>query len=121
MDGSKIDNKPSVPIPIPNDPTTIGVSVAMDALKQALSAGVEIARNREIGQTQRAAILAEKEVRIAQISGEIQRGMANDRQKHEQKMELIAIIKDLLVPNANTLTPEITSTAQMLLQILKDW
>ena len=109
MDGSKIDNKPSVPIPIPNDPTTIGVSVAMDAL------------NREIGQTQRAAILAEKEVRIAQISGEIQRGMANDRQKHEQKMELIAIIKDLLVPNANTLTPEITSTAQMLLQTLKDW
>lgn len=114
-----VDNP--VPVPIPGDPTTVAVSAAVDVLKQALNAGVEIARNREIGQTQRAAILAEKEVRIAQISGEIQRGMAGDRQKHDQKMELIGIIKDLLVPNANTLTPEITAAAQMLLQSLKDW
>lgn len=111
----------SVPVPVPSDPTAIGVSVALDAFKQALNAGVEIARNREIGQTQRAAILAEKEVRIAQISGEIQRGMANDRLKHEQRMELIGIVKDLLVSNASTLTPEITAAAQMLLKTLREY
>lgn len=111
----------SISTPIPKDPTTVGVTVALETLKQALDAGVEIARNREIGQTQRAAILAEKEVRIAQISGEIQRGMANDRLRHEQKMELIGVIKELLVPNANSLTPEITSAAQMLLQELGRW
>ena len=111
----------SVPVPIPSDPTAIGVTVAVDVLKQALSAGIEIARNHEIAQTQRAAILAEKEVRIAQISGEIQRGMANDQQKHEQKMNLIGIIRDLLVPHADAITPEIKSAAEMLLQSLKDW
>lgn len=110
-----------VVVPIPSDPATIGVTVAVDVLKQALNAGVEIARTHEIEQTQRAAILAEKEVRIVQIRGEIQRGMANDRRKHEQKMELINIIRDLLVPNADSITPEIKSAAEMLLQSLKDW
>lgn len=109
----------SVPGSVLDTPTTVGVSAAIETLKQALSAGVEIARNHEIGQTQRAAILAEKEVRITQISGEIQRGMANDRMEHEQKMELIGAVKDLLVSNANNLTPEIISAAQMLLQELR--
>ncbi len=95
--------------------------MALDALQQTLNAGVEISKNREIGRVQRAAILADKEVRIAQIHGEIQRGMANDRDKHRQKMELISIIRDLLVPNAQNLTPEITASAQMLLKELKDW
>lgn len=110
-----------VPVPVPGDPTMIGVSVAVEALQQALHAGVEIAKTREIGRTQRAIALAEKEVRIAQINGEIQRGIVNDRLKHEQKMELIGIVRDLLVPNANTLTPEITSAAKMLLQTLGEW
>lgn len=62
-----------------------------------------------------------KEARIAQIIGEIQWGMANNRDKHRQKMEPIGIIRNLLVLNAQTLIPEITVSAQMLLKELKDW
>lgn len=112
-------SSPSLPT-IPTNPSIGGVSVALDTLREALNAGVEIARANEIGRTQRTAILANKEVEIAKISEEIKRGMASDRLKHEQKMELIRIVSGLLVPNAKELTPDIVSAAQMVLQTLKE-
>lgn len=110
----------NTPMPLHSDPTTVGISVALDTLKQALNAGVEVMKLREIGQTQRVSILAEKEVKIAQIREEIKRGMADDQHRHDQKMELISIVRDLLVPNAPGLTPEIITAAQGVLQCLKE-
>ena len=110
----------NLPMPVPDDPTTIGVSVALEVLSHALNTAVEITRQSEAGKTQRAAILAEKEVRIAQISEEIKRGIASDRDRHEQKMKLISIVRDLLVPNASDLTPEIVSAAEDVMQTLKE-
>ena len=52
---------------VPTDPSMAGVSAALGTLREALNAGVEISRTRELGRTQRAAILAQKEVQITQI------------------------------------------------------
>ena len=48
------------------------------------------------------------------------RGMAADQEIHEQRMELIRYVGKLLVDNAQTLTPEIISSANMLLTHLRE-
>ena len=105
---------------VPTDPSMAGVSAALGTLREALNAGVEISRTRELGRTQRAAILAQKEVQITQICENIKKDMANDRLKHEERIDLIQIIRETVVPNATVLTPEIVSVVQGLLQSLKE-
>ena len=65
-------------------------------------------------------ILAQKEAQVFAVEAETKRGMENDRYLHERRMTLIQFIGGLLTQNDRTLTPEILSAAQVLLQALRE-
>lgn len=96
------------------------VQVAMEALQRALDAGVTMAKNHEDAKTERALIVAKKEIQIAAIESDTQRGIASDRNLHERRMAIIQSIGSLITNNAQVLTPDIMSAAQFLLQVLRE-
>ena len=102
-------------LPIPSE-----TAVALEALQKALDAGVTAAKNREDAKTERSLINAKKEIQLAAISAETERGIANDRNIHERRMSLIQSIGTLITSNAQALTPEIMAAAQFLLQVLRE-
>lgn len=103
-----------------NLPNSSETEVALEALQKALDAGVTAAKNREDAKTERALINAKKEIQLAAISAETERGIANDRNIHERRMSLIQSIGTLITSNAQALTPEIMAAAQFLLQVLRE-
>ena len=116
----KSGGKPSpspipAPVPMPQD-----VEIALQAFQNALDTAVAIAAKREDSKTERTLILAKKEIEVAAIEANTQREIANDRNIHQRSMLLIQKIGDLLLNNAQALTPEIMSAANFLLQILRE-
>lgn len=65
-------------------------------------------------------ILAKKEIELKSIEAQTRRGIASDRNLHERRMELIRAISRLITENATSLTPEIMSAAQFLLNVLRE-
>lgn len=111
------------PVPLPNGlplPETAPVDLALGALREALDTWVSTTAIKESAKTARAQIRAQVEVQIKNMELATRRGMAADQAIHEQRMELINIVGKLLVDNAQTLTPEIISAANMLLVQLRE-
>ena len=107
---------PNMPAPIPDRE----VMIALDSFQRALDADVAIAKSREDGKTERALILAKQEIELKAIEAHTKRGIANDRNLHERRLELIRAIGRLMTENAANLTPEIMSAAQFLLSVLRE-
>lgn len=111
------------PVPLPNGlplPETVPVDLALGALREALDAWTSTTAIKESAKTARAQIRAQVEVQIKNMELTTRRGMAADQAIHEQRMELINIVGKLLVDNAQALTPEIISSANMLLTQLRE-
>lgn len=111
------------PVPLPNGlplPQTLPINLALGAFREALDAWTSTTAIKESAKTARAQIRAQVEVQIKNMELATRRGMAADQAIHEQRMELINIVGKLLVDNAQTLTPEIISAANMLLVQLKE-
>lgn len=104
-----------IPVLIPSE-----VEVALQAFQSAMDTAVAIAAKREDSKTERALILAKKEIEITAIEANTRREIANNQNVHQRRMVLIQKIGDLLVNNAQTLTPEIMSAANLLLQVLRE-
>lgn len=94
--------------------------LALGALQEALNAGVIAAKNHEDAMTERALIRAKQEIEIYSIEAATQRNMANDRDVNTRRMALISIIQKLFADNAQTLTPEIFSAAQIVVSLLRE-
>lgn len=111
------------PVPLPNGlplPETVPVDLALGALREALDAWTSTTAIKESAKTARAQIRAQVEVQTKNMELTTRRGMAADQAIHEQRMELINIVGKLLVDNAQALTPEIISSANMLLTQLRE-
>lgn len=104
-----------IPSPMPSD-----IEAALLMFQRAMDTAVTIAAKREDSKTERALILAKKEIEIATIEANTQREIANDQNIHQRRMMLIQKIGDLLVNNAQALTPEIMDAAKFLLQVLRE-
>ena len=114
-------NQSKTPVPLPNGlplPHTLPIDLALGAFREALDAWTTAIK--ESAKTARAQIRAQMEVQIKNMELATRRGMAADQAIHEQRMELINIVGKLLVDNAQTLTPEIISSANMLLVQLRE-
>ena len=119
----KRGNKTPVPSPAPlptPSPMPAEVDLALQAFQSAMDTAVTIAAKREDSKTERALILAKKEIEVAVIEANTRREIASDKNIHQRRMLLIQKIGDLLVNNAQALTPEIMSAANFLLQILRE-
>ena len=110
-----IPTPPPLPGPIPSN-----IDIALETFQRAMDTAVAIAAKREDARTERALITAKKEIEIAAIEATTQREMANDQHIHERRLMLIQYIGNLLVNNAQALTPEIMSAANALLQALRE-
>lgn len=108
---------PDSPLPIPSGTE---VEVALAAFQRALAAGVEIAKTREDGKTERELILAQKEMQIAAIEKQTENAIAHDHEVHENRRVLIRMIGQLITENAQNLTPEIMEAARLLLDALRE-
>lgn len=118
------------PVPLPNDlplPESMPIELALGAFREALDAWASTITVKENAKIARAQIRAQAEAQQALIEAQIKnmelatrRGMAADQAIHEQRMELIRYVGKLLVDNAQTLTPEIISSANMLLTHLRE-
>lgn len=118
------------PVPLPNDlplPESMPIELALGAFREALDAWASTITVKENAKIARAQIRAQAEAQRALIEAQIKnmelatrRGMAADQAIHEQRMELIRYVGKLLVDNAQTLTPEIISSANMLLTHLRE-
>ena len=109
------------PVPLPNGlplPQTLPIDLALGAFREALDAWTSTTAIKESAKT--AQIRAQMEVQIKNMELATRRGMAADQAIHEQRMELIRYVGKLLVDNAQTLTPEIISSANMLLVQLRE-
>jgi len=115
-----VPTAPNMPIPAPDNLPNTEITVALASLQHALDAGVAIAKQREDGKTERSLILAKKEIELKSIDAQTRRGISNDRNLHERRLELIRAISRLLTENATNLTPEIMSAAQFLLNTLRE-
>ncbi len=104
-------------LPIPGNPEVVA---ALESLQRALDAGVAIAKNREDGKTERALILAKKDVEIAAIEAQTRGAIEHDRMVHEERLSLIRSIGQLITENAKSLTPEIMEAARFLLDVLRE-
>ena len=116
-------NQSKTPAPLPNGlplPQTLPIDLALGAFREALDAWTSTTAIKESAKTARAQIRAQMEVQIKNMELATRRGMAADQAIHEQRMELINIVGKLLVDNAQTLTPEIISSANMLLVQLRE-
>ena len=112
-----------MPVPLPNGlplPESMPIDLALGAFREALDAWTSTTAIKESAKTDRAQIRAQVEVQIKNMELATRRGMAADQAIHEQRMELINIVGKLLVDNAQTLTPEIISAANMLLVQLRE-
>ena len=107
-------------LPVPISGTEIAVDAALESFQRALDAGVAIAKSREDGKTARALILAKQEIELKTIDAQTKRGIANDRNLHERRLELIRSIGKLMTENAASLTPEIMDAAKFLLEVLRE-
>ena len=111
------------PAPLPNGlplPHTLPIDLALGAFREALDTWTSTTAIKESAKTARAQIRAQMEVQIKNMELATRRGMAADQAIHEQRMELIRYVGKLLVDNAQTLTPEIISSANMLLVQLRE-
>lgn len=118
------------PVPLPNGlplPESMPIELALGAFREALDAWASTITVKENAKIARAQIRAQAETQRALIEAQIKnmelatrRGMAADQAIHEQRMELIRYVGKLLVDNAQTLTPEIISSANMLLVQLRE-
>ena len=104
-------------LPIPGGMEISVITTGINAL-------VDYAKAREDGKTQRALMMAKKEIELAAIDGKtkieianIRRAMENDKEFHAQRMEIIRSIGTLITENATRLTPEMMTGAQFLLQV----
>ncbi len=97
-----------------------GIEAAMEVLDSAFSAAVEKARNHEDAVTERALISAQKELQIVEKRGRNDALKQNQQDRHEERMEMLRGIRELLVNNAQHLTPQIFDAAQMLIQTLRE-
>lgn len=123
-------NQSKTPVPLPNGlplPQTVPIELALGAFREALDAWASTITVKENAKIARAQIRAQAETQRALIEAQIKnmelatrRGMAADQEIHEQRMELICYVGKLLVDNAQTLTPEIISSANMLLTYLRE-
>ena len=123
-------NQSKTPVPLPNGlplPQTLPIDLALGAFREALDAWASTITVKENAKIARAQIRAQAETQRALIEAQIKnmelatrRGMAADQEIHEQRMELIRYVGKLLVDNAQTLTPEIISSANMLLTHLRE-
>lgn len=118
------------PVPLPNGlplPESMPIELALGAFREALDAWASTITVKENAKIARAQIRAQAETQRALIEAQIKNmelatrwGMAADQEIHEQRMELIRYVGKLLVDNAQTLTPEIISSANMLLTHLRE-
>lgn len=123
-------NQSKTPVPLPNGlplPESMPIELALGAFREALDAWASTITVKENAKIARAQIRAQAETQRALIEAQIKnmelatrRGMAADQEIHEQRMELIRYVGKLLVDNAQTLTPEIISSANMLLTHLRE-
>ena len=123
-------NQSKTPVPLPNGlplPESMPIELALGAFREALDAWASTITVKENAKIARAQIRAQAETQRALIEAQIKnmelatrRGMAADQEIHEQRMELIRYVGKLLVDNAQTLTPEIISAANMLLVQLRE-
>ena len=118
MSNLTIPNNKQLPVPMP--PETLPINSALEAFQTALKAGVEIYAKAEDAKTQRALILAEKEVQALSIKAETQKAMHREDLLHESRMQILHIVESLLVNHAESLTPEILSITQLLLSSLRE-
>ena len=122
--------KSETPVPLPNGlplPESMPIELALGAFREVLDAWASTITVKENAKIARAQIRAQAETQRALIEAQIKnmelatrRGMAADQAIHEQRMELIRYVGKLLVDNAQTLTPEIISSANMLLTHLRE-
>lgn len=107
-------------LPVPMPPEVMAVNRAMEAFQTALRAGVEIYAKAEDAKTQRALILAEKEIKALSIEAETQKAMHREDLLHESRMKILHIVERLLVEHAESLTPDILSATQVLMSCLRE-
>lgn len=85
-----------------------------------MNAGVAIYAKAEDAKTQRALILAEKEIQALSIEAETQKAMHREDLLHESRMKILHIVERLLVEHAESLTPDILSATQILINCLRE-
>lgn len=107
-------------LPAPMPPEVIAANSAMEAFQTALQVGVEMYAKAEDAKTQRALILAEKEIRALSIEAETQKAMHREDLLHESRMKILHIVEKLLVEHAESLTPGILSAAQLMINCLQE-
>ena len=116
-------NQSKTPVPLPNGlplPQTLPIDLALGAFRLTLHARPSTTPINYTAKTAWAQVRAQMEVQIKNMELATRRGMAADQAIHEQRMELIRYVGKLLVDNAQTLTPEIISSANMLLTHLRE-
>lgn len=107
-------------LPVPMPPEVMAVNSAMEAFQTALQVGVEIYAKAEDAKTQRALITAQKEIAALTVEAETQKTMHSEELLHERRMKVLQIIEDLLMSQAENLTPGILSAAQLMINCLQE-
>ena len=113
-------NTKGINLPAPIPPEMIPVNSALEVLQTALTAGIEAYAKAEDAKTQRALILAKKEIAALSVEAETQRAMQKEDHLHESRMKILHIVEKLLMEHAESLTPEILSATQSLIDCLRE-
>ena len=111
MSNLTVSNNKQLPVPMP--PEMLPLNGALEVFQTALNAGVAIYAKAEDAKTQRALILAEKEIQALSIKAETQKAMHREDLLHESRMKILHIVERLLVEHAESLTPDILSATQL--------
>lgn len=118
MSNLTVPNNKQLPVPMP--PEMLSLNGALEVFQTALNAGVAIYAKAEDAKTQRALILAEKEIQALSIEAETQKEMHREDLLHESRMKILHIVERLLVEHAESLTPDILSATQILISCLRE-
>ena len=110
-------NTKGINLPAPIPPEMVPVNSALEVL---LTAGIEAYAKAEDAKTQRALILAKKEIAALSVEAETQKAMQKEDHLHESRMKILHIVEKLLMEHAESLTPEILSATQSLIDCLRE-
>ena len=91
----------------------------MIAVKSAIDAAVQAAKNHDESMAQRHLLTVRKEIEIARLQKEQAEEIHKMDVIHMRRTQIIDWIGHLLVENAKDMTPGILSSAQLLIQMLR--
>ena len=113
-------NTKGINLPAPIPPEMVPVNSALEVLQTALTAGIEAYAKAEYAKTQRDLILVKKGLAALSLDAATKKTMQKEDQLHDRRMKIIQIVENHLIEHVESLTPEILSATQSLIDCLRE-